>query len=347
MLRSMSSAISGLRNHQTYMDVVGHNIANVNTVGYKASRINFKEALAQTYRVGSAPVPDGIGGTNPSQVGLGVTMGGIDTIMTQGSMTPTGKTTDLAIQGEGFFMLGTGHSDDTAAHVAAHDATHDGDEDDLFAPAYFTRDGAFAKDQDGYLVDPVSGNYVLGAQTGFLSGTTGPTVSATNFDSDATTTDYEDDEGHWVDIDGNRLTLDADGNPAYEVGRVRIDPAWGWANFSISNDGKLTGVKADGTTDSIHRPRLLLAKFNNSEGLVRSGGSLYQGSLNSGDAIVAAPGDNDVGMGTLMSGTLEASNVDLAEQFSRMIMAQRGFQSNSRIITASDEMLQDLVNMKR
>lgn len=293
MLRSMSSAISGLRNHQTYMDVVGHNIANVNTVGYKASRINFKEALAQTYSVGSAPVANGIGGTNPIQVGLGVVMGGVDTIMTQGPMTTTGKTTDLAIQGQGFFMLGT-----------TLDAATGG-----YAPAYFTRDGAFALDKDGYLVDPVSGNYVLGA----VGDPADPAIGYT----------------------------------AAEVQRVRIDPAWGWASFSISNDGKITGVKADGTTDATNRPRILLAGFSNPEGLVRAGGNLFRAGLNSGNPTIASPGDNTKGLGSLMSGTLEASNVDLAEQFSRMIMAERGFQANSRIITASDEMLQDLVNMKR
>ena len=293
MLRSMSSAISGLENHQIYMDVVGQNIANVNTVGYKSSRVNFKEALAQTYSVGSAPVAGGVGGTNPVQVGLGVNLGGIDTIMTQGPMTTTGKTTDLAIKGQGFFMLSS-----------AYDATTG-----VATPAYYTRDGAFALDQDGYLVDPVSGNYVLGAA------------------------------GAPADP--------AAGYAANEIQRVRIDPTWGWANFSISSDGTLTGVKADGTTDLTNHPRVLLAKFNNPEGLVRAGGNLYQQGLNSGAPAIAAPGDNTKGMGTLMSGTLEESNVDLAEQFSRMIMAERGFQANSRIITASDEMLQDLVNMKR
>ncbi len=349
MLRSMSSAISGLRNHQTYMDVVGHNIANVNTVGYKASRINFKEALAQTYKVGSSPVAGGIGGTNPIQVGLGVVMGGVDTIMTQGSMTTTGKTTDLAIQGQGFFMLGTAETADSA-HTGG--ASSPNATDDVATPSYFTRDGAFALDSSGYLVDPVSGNYVLGAKIGYFDSTvTGPSTSAAgaaDFDGDSVV-DYVDADGHWVDSDGNRLTSGtaSTGEYTYDVGKVQIDPSWGWANFSISNDGKITGVKADGTTDTAHHPRVLVARFNNPEGLVRAGGNLFQAGLNSGDPIVAPPGDNHEGMGTLMSGTLEASNVDLAEQFSRMIMAERGFQANTRIITASDEMLQDLISMKR
>ncbi len=349
MLRSMSSAISGLRNHQIYMDVVGQNIANVNTVGYKSSRVNFKEALAQTYSVGSAPVSGGIGGTNPVQVGLGVNLGGIDTMMTQGSMTTTGKTTDLAIQGEGFFMLGTAHSTDSVG-------------DTTYTPSYYSRDGAFGLDKDGYLVDPVSGQYVLGAKIGYFpAGSTGPATVSANFDGSGNKQWYVDGDttagtayspaqpGHWVDADGNRIASadPSTGELTYEVGRVRVDPSWGWANFSISNDGTLTGIKADGTMDTIHHPRVLLAKFNNPGGLVRAGGNLFQAGLNSGSPQISPPGDNSVGMGSLMSGTLENSNVDLAEEFSRMIMAERGFQANSRVITSSDQMLQDLISMKQ
>ncbi len=327
MLRSMSSAISGLKNHQIYMDVVGQNIANVNTVGYKSSRVNFKEALAQTYKVGSAPVIGGVGGTNPSQVGLGVNLGGIDTIMTQGPMTSTGKTTDLAIQGEGMFMLGTSFTGTAGAA------------DQNWTPAYFTRDGAFAKDEQGYLVDPVSGEYVLGAKLGTF--TTQAQVAALASGAGP----YTDTAGNAVDVNGFRL--DASGNLMLD--RIKIDPSWGWANFSISSTGAVTGVKSDGTTDvdPMRRPQVALGTFNNPEGLVRAGGNLYREGLNSGTATRSVPGDTTTGAGSLMSGTLEASNVDLAEQFSRMIMAERGFQANSRIITASDEMLQDLVNMKR
>ena len=279
MLRSMASAISGLRNHQIYMDVVADNISNVNTSGYKSSRVNFKEAISQTLSGGS-DATDMTGGINPVQVGLGMTLGGIDTLMTQGSLISTGKTTDLAIQGEGFFMLGSG--DPTAA----------------MTPAYFTRDGAFGLDNRGYLVERTSGYYVMNAAG------TGP---------------------------------------------VLLDPTWGWASFSIGADGKIIGVLTDGTTDPdpTHKPQIGLAKFPNSEGLTKSGGNLFQSSPNSGAATPAAPLTAGTGLGSLVPGSLEASNVDLAEQFSRMIMAQRGFQANSRAITASDEMLQELVNIKR
>lgn len=268
----MASAISGIRNHQIYMDVVANNIANINTAGYKTSRVNFKEALLQTGKAGSEPTVS-IGGTNPVQVGLGLTLGGIDTIMGQGSLVSTGKNTDLAIQGEGFFVLFNGSSN------------------------LYTRDGAFGLDKDGYLVERVSGFYVMSAAA----------------------------------------------TPA----KIRIDPAWGWATFSIAPDGKITGTKADGSTDATNIPQIGLAKFSNPEGLVKAGGNLFQSGPNSGTPAYGAPGSLAIGMGQLVTGALEASNVDLAEQFSRMIMAERGFQANSRIITASDEMLQDLVNIKR
>jgi flagellar hook protein FlgE len=107
MMRSMSVAIAALRNHQVYMDVVSSNISNVNTTGFKASRIGFQELLSQTLRGSSAP-RGGIGGLNPIQIGLGMALGGIDTLFTQGSLQDTGKLTDLAVQGDGFFVLDNG-----------------------------------------------------------------------------------------------------------------------------------------------------------------------------------------------------------------------------------------------
>ncbi len=272
MLRSMTSAISGMRNHQVAMDVVASNIANVNTTGYKSSRMSFKEALYQSYSKGSAPGAD-TGGINPTQVGLGVNLGGVANIMTQGTAISTGKNSDVMVQGEGFFVLGTM----TGGTVT---------------PAYYTRDGAFSVDSQGYLVEPTTGLYVA----------------------------------------------DATG-----AAPIQIQPTW--ASFSIGADGVVTGVLSDGTIDTTNRPRIGLAKFANPEGLVRAGGSLYQAGSNSGTAVYDAPGVN--GRGTLVGGALEASNVDLAEQFSRMIMAQRGFQANARLISTSDEMLMELNNLKR
>lgn len=139
MMRSMFSAISGLRNHQTFMDVVGNNIANINTTGFKQSRVTFQDILSQTIRGGSSP-QGGRGGVNPAQVGLGMLLGGIDTIQTQGTLQSTGKLTDIAIQGDGFFVLGDGRNE------------------------VYSRDGAFDLSIDGTLVNPSNGLKVMGWQ---------------------------------------------------------------------------------------------------------------------------------------------------------------------------------------
>src|SRR5205809_230183 len=107
MMRSLFAAISGLRNHQLFMDIVGNNLANVNTTGYKAGRMTFEDLLSQTIQAGTAP-QNGLGGINAKQVGLGTTVGSIDVLQAQGSLQSTGKNTDLAISGDGFFVMSDG-----------------------------------------------------------------------------------------------------------------------------------------------------------------------------------------------------------------------------------------------
>src|ERR671932_394619 len=153
MMRSMFSAISGLKNHQTFMDVVGNNIANVNTTGFKQSRVTFQDILSQTVRGASGP-QNGRGGVNPEQVGLGVLISGIDTIQTQGTLQSTGKLTDMAIQGDGYFVMSDGKQN------------------------FFSRDGAFDVGIDGTLVNPSSGLRVLGWQTNPLTGAIDTSVPA-------------------------------------------------------------------------------------------------------------------------------------------------------------------------
>ncbi|HEX7491881.1 MAG TPA: flagellar hook-basal body complex protein, partial [Candidatus Limnocylindrales bacterium] len=139
MLRSMFSAISGLRGHQMMMDVIGNNIANVNTVGFKAGRVNFQDILSQTLHGATAP-SGGLGSINPAQIGLGMTVAGIDVLQTQGNLQSTGKTTDMAIQGDGFFVESDGSN------------------------TVYTRDGAFDIALDGSLANPGSGLKVQGWQ---------------------------------------------------------------------------------------------------------------------------------------------------------------------------------------
>ena len=141
MMRSMYSGVSGLRVHQNKMDVIGNNIANVNTVGYKKGQMTFQEVFSQVIRGASAP-SGGKGGTNPQQVGLGVNIGSINTIHTKGPAQRTDNPTDLMIDGEGFFIV----SDDTN-----------------FGNRFYTRAGNFSLDRDGNLVTP-DGYKVLGYQ---------------------------------------------------------------------------------------------------------------------------------------------------------------------------------------
>jgi len=138
MLRSLFAGVSGLANHQIKLDVIGNNIANINTVGFKASRVTFREMLTQTIRGASRPVAGGMGGTNPQQIGLGSAIGSIDTDFSQGNMQITGVMTDLAIEGEGFFILSDGYTQ------------------------YFTRGGAFTLDGEGHLVNPSNGYKLQG-----------------------------------------------------------------------------------------------------------------------------------------------------------------------------------------
>ncbi|MGE3912482.1 MAG: flagellar hook-basal body complex protein [Chloroflexota bacterium] len=259
MMRSLFSAISGLKGHQTMMDVVGNNISNVNTTAFKSGRITFQDIISQTLRGAQAPSATQ-GGLNPMQVGLGMQTGSLDMINTQGNLQSTGKPTDLAIQGDGFFQITDGTN------------------------IFYTRDGNFSTDSAGNLIH---------ASTG--------------------------------------MTL----TPAVTV------PA-GATNLNIAQNGQVTWTVGATVTTG---PIITMANFANPAGLTRVGGNMFQVSNNSGAATVGNPGTG--GLGTIQAGFLEMSNVDLAAQFTNMIIAQRGFQANSRVITASDEILQDLVNIKR
>jgi len=132
MMRSLYSGVAGLQNHQIRMDVIGNNIANVNTIGFKKNRVNFQDLLYQQIS-GAARPNEEVGGVNPKEVGLGMLVASIDTIHTQGAMQTTGVQTDVAIQGNGFFVLQKGDQ------------------------RFYTRAGAFSLDRDGTLVNPANG----------------------------------------------------------------------------------------------------------------------------------------------------------------------------------------------
>ncbi|TCP30324.1 flagellar hook protein FlgE [Scopulibacillus darangshiensis] len=268
MLRSMYSAISGMKNFQTKLDVIGNNIANVNTYGFKKGRVTFKDMVSQEITGATGP-QGGRGGINQQQVGLGSTLASIDNVDTQGSIQTTGRQLDLAISGDGYFVVSDGKT------------------------KYYTRAGNFYLDKDGSLVN-ANGLKVL------------------NTNGDAIQINKKQ---------GNGLTL---------------------KTFSIGASGEITGTLSDGTIKSLGQ--LKQVTFDNTGGLQKAGSSLYINTANSGAPIPSMPGE---GGGEIVAGALEMSNVDLSEEFTSMIEAQRGFQANARVITTSDQILQELVNLKR
>ncbi|KPC99920.1 flagellar basal body rod protein FlgG [Geobacillus thermocatenulatus] len=271
MLRSMYSGIGAMRNFQTKLDVIGNNIANVNTYGFKKGRTIFKDLMSQTISGASGPnAGAGRGGTNPKQVGLGSQLAAIDTVHTQGSLQTTGRVLDLAISGDGFFVVGDASGNNRM----------------------YTRAGNFYLDSQGNMVN-ADGQYLLGTDS------TGKITS--------------------LKISSTAKSL------------------------SIGADGKVNIVDDSGNLQTIGT--IQLAKFTNNDGLEKVGNNLFRETTNSGTLTIGAPGAN--GTGTIVSGALEMSNVDLAEEFTEMIVAQRGFQANTRIITTSDEILQELVNLKK
>ncbi|MFN3430076.1 MAG: flagellar hook protein FlgE [Candidatus Sericytochromatia bacterium] len=447
MLRAIYSGISGMRNHQTRIDVIGNNIANVNTTGYKSSRVNFSDQVSQLQMAATAPGGAGNarGGVNPQQIGLGMQVASIDTVMTQGNLQTTGKVTDLAIQGDGFFILSDGPN------------------------RVYSRAGVFDFDRQGNLVNPANGLKVMGWQAvqkvdsagepyyeidnaapintmsipagavipprrttelvmkGNLDQritTTAPTLPGDPLNYFDTSTEVYDSLGnqHFVTVrmthtgsnqwswnlmssepgtvinnaaaqpltfGTNGLLVDQtplsppgvyDGGeatvtwtlPDTTVVTTTIRPNFGnqlaasgitqfatEANAVVADQngftrGELTGITVDkvGIVNGIFsngRQQLLgqvgLATFSNPGGLMKEGESNYIKTTNSGDAIIRAPGTAEAG--TITAGALEMSNVDLAQQFSDMIVTQRGFQASSRVITTSDEILQELINLKR
>ena len=470
MMRSLYSGVSGLQNHQIRMDVIGNNISNVNTVGFKKGRVNFQDLISQSMS-GAARPTDEVGGVNPKQVGLGMTVATIDTIHTQGSLQTTGVISDLAVQGNGFYVLRTGDKE------------------------LYTRAGAFGLDAEGYLVNPANGLRLQGWLPEVLAdGTIGDIKTAADVTDliipvgskdpanatalvelasnlDKRTPVIPDgaspatvSEGTWsldkkvYDSFGNVHTLrmnftrTADVNNSWDVvvqmdpdrpddadipsnvtlgfdeataagngnnegeftitfdnlgaiatvtdqqgntidaGRVQIPVTFDVENdatgavltqaflldvgevgsytnsttqfaetsstkafrqdgysmgyletYKIDQNGVITGVYSNGTERDLGQ--IAMATFTNPGGLEKVGETAFSQTINSGEALLGPSGV--AGKGKIISGTLEMSNVDLAEQFTDMIVTQRGFQSNSKTIQTSDQMLQELLTLKR
>jgi flagellar hook protein FlgE len=384
MLRSLFSGISGLRAHQQMMDVTGNNIANVNTVGYKSSQVEFQDTLSQMVNAAGAP-QNGAGGTNPAQVGLGVSTASIANNFSQGAAETTGKSSDMMIQGDGFFVVRSG-----------------GEE-------VYTRAGSFSFDANGSLTTP-NGQTVQGwgatngvVNTSNVPGdiklpigvTLAPTVTSNitlsgNFSNEAAVGDTQQmsikvydaagaanstlatftksaadtwsmalPDGSTADIQftagvgpasvtAGGYTFDTHDLTQYSgVTSAHVSNSDGSASgvlnsYTVSNTGQIVGVFSNGLKQSLGQ--VALANFNNVQGLEKIGDSMYRSTVNSGLAQVGPAGTQ--GLGLITAGALEMSNVDLAQEFTNLVIAQRGFQANSRVITTSDEILQELVNLK-
>lgn len=340
MLRSMDSAVSGLRAHQNKLDVIGHNIANVNTNGFKAQNYTFKDTMYQT-STASTNGTNTAGGVNAAQYGYGALMGVISMDMT--ASTPTYKGGfNATIDGDGFFIT---KSSRPTGNLTV-EGTNDGDvlKTNDFA---FTRVGQFSVDSNGYIVDG-NGNFVFGFRAGatppgvtlnqgeqVLEALRVPTVGSVVVGDDGSVTipnriyDIDDTPGGGVSVEA----LEALDIQINKMGDIQVTV-------------KVEDPTGKSDTFTINMGRVAIATFQNQDGLTKDGSGYYTATSrdNTGTCSAGAPGD---GRSTLMPGYLEASNVDMATEFSEMIMTQRGFQANSKIITVSDEILNDLINMKR
>ena len=421
MSSSFSASLSGLAANQQKLSVIGNNLANMNTVGFKASNVNFAELVSQSVGGPSA---------NPMQVGLGVQVGQIRPSFTQGSIDKTGVATDVAIQGSGFFVIGEGVN------------------------RTYTRAGDFNFAPDGTLVtadgSPVMGYTDVDPLTGLIDTSAAPTpivappgvlrapvptttlTSLTNLDAGAavgstyaspveifdslglphvaTMTYTKTGPGAWgytVTVPGADAAGGTVGTPfqiatgtlafnnagtltAVNGGAVAdialTTPAWtngasasaiSWDVLSDNNSPSFTGYGAPSATASVSQNgspsgapsslividpngnlvasfgmgqtvtvgKLALASFNNPAGLVKLGTNMYAQSDASGQPVIGTPGTGS--RGTVIGSALENSNVDIAHEFTQMILAQRGYQASSKGITVADELLVETLNLKR
>lgn len=338
MLRSLYSGITGMRVNQTKLDVIGDNLANVSTTAFKSSRVTFSTTISQTLTNASA-ASDNLGGVNGQQVGLGAQIASIDKIMSQGSMQSTSRALDMAIDGTGYFVVAAGEpltgNDDSVRIVdnGLGDITTD-------TSIAYTRDGAFTLDDQGNLLTS-NGYRVLGYAAVTLNDD--GTVKSTNIDENGnvyyvesnSSTAIKDDELVSLKIPDS---IDKDG--------VKVAVK----SFGVSSTGLITGVLETGEVTVLGQ--LAMASFKNEAGLSSVGNNMYQNTGSSGTAILSS-GNNSTtnreskGYGDVLQGYLEMSGVDMTEQFTEMIVATKAFQAAGKMISTGDEILSEIINLKR
>lgn len=315
MLRSMYSGVSGMRNFQTKMDVIANNIANVNTTAFKSGRAKFQDLLNQS--VASAQAPQaGRGGVNPQQIGLGVRVGSIDTIMEGGAMQPTNRGLDFAIAGEGFFKVSP---------------------DKLGSTKLYTRDGAFYVDAAGNLTNSSGLNII-----GYKPDDGGSFTKAGEYEDEGALKIPE-----WVTVTKTGTDPVVANGKEMEKDKNITETDYELQSYSIDGTGTIKASYKNSADDLVELTlgQISVTTFSNPSGLTKDGGNNYIESENSGPAQTDKAGTGS--RGVINQGFLEMSNVDLANEFTEMIVTSRAYQANSRSITTSDEMIQELLNLKR
>jgi flagellar hook protein FlgE len=453
----MFSAVSGLSSHQAKMDVIGNNIANVNTVGYKAGRVTFQEVFSQTIK-GASAAQGGRGGTNPHQIGLGISVASIDTIHTRGSVERTDVPTDVMINGDGFFMVSNDPNFLNRSYTRAGNFYVDAAGNLNTAEGY--RVLGYRVDESTYGENPIFKSNLEGLVINRAASVPAQSTAKVDFEGilNSETKLFPDTSGHgvvggadsvylavgdkfelnpayadtvarentfevydalggvhkikqcFVKIADNKFQVetfymandgkmyhatnggtevDSDTEP-FEVDfvdgkstttaklnitiadtmtngagplsfNISYDKLTSFANdskvsttsdgykqgtldgFSIGPDGTIEGIFSNGLKSPLGR--IALANFKNPAGLLKTQANMFVNTANSGTPMIGQPGES--GFATLNPGALEMSNVDLSKEFTTMITTQRGFQANSRVITTTDQMLEELVNLKR
>jgi len=405
ILTSMFTAVTGLNSYGNAMGVIGNNIANVGTAGFKSSRATFSELVATSFA----------GGSGSDQIGLGVYLNDVQTNFSQGSMTTTGNTFDLAIDGNGFYLLRNG----SGANLYSRASQFNVDSLGQVVDASGALLQGYQADANGNITSTI-GNITLSSSAvaplatttsdilgNLNANATAPTVafSTTNATSYnfATSQTFYDSLGNshqmqlyfrktaanaWAvysQIDGGAATAQTNmtfnaagavtaggtqtvtaaltngattpqtvtvnlssltqfGSPSGVISQTQNGYSSGTLDkISVDKQGRVVAQFTNGQTRAL--AQIVLSRFTNPDGLVNSGDNHFIETIESGAPVSGAPTVN--GLGKILSGTVEQSNVDLGKEFVDMIVTQRAFQANSRAITTSDEMLQELVNLKR
>jgi flagellar hook protein FlgE len=330
MMPAMYAAISGLEAHQQMLNVTANNLANVDTIGYKGQSTTFESELSELISGGSSQTASN-GGSNPEQVGLGVQVGSIDQNMGAGSFQSTGNALDVALQGDGFLVVGTSTAAPTAptagtyqpalasaGNAVAINANSTGagvTAAGLPTDVSYTRAGNLTTDAQGFLTT-ASGQYVIGYAT--------PQAAAQ------------------ANAPGSTAAQTATGSTY-----LYIPP--GSTNISIGQSGAVTYTDNRPTDTNYGQTctagYIAVASFPNEAGLTRDAGTSWSASPNSGNANYGTPDSGAFVNTQTISGELEQSNVDMASEFTNMIEAERGYQANSSVISTADQMMQTLIQM--